>query len=330
MERRQIAKEENASSRSTRPQAGRRRQDGSNEAGRIGVDGRYLYFFHIPKTGGLTVEWHIKKRFGSRTVLRPSRRKAFYTDVFARRKSIQSRRASHAHIVGHFASWTLLGDQEHGYYKACFWRHPADWALSLYNYRLHRNSEKIKRPFAFADFRRSMLRNPMTEHFLLNCGDMPGWAYFLLSDRQKFELACSLAQRFDRFDDITRVDAFLDLIGLEGEQRPPDHRIPAHEKRLGALDAMTRSEIERVNCVDFFLYKLAKSEDHQRVIDDARRALSPQFDRGDILRLIALPYYRFKTWVLPFIGSPASQHPTRRDAARDVSVLHNTESDASS
>ena len=143
-------------------------------ADRTGHDKKYFYFFHMPKTGGRTIEKHISTRFEACEVLRPAKNKTFYADCFSRRKYVVAHEARDAHIVGHFASWTLLGDREQNYYKACFWRHPADWFLSFYNYRHRRNAKKLRRPFDFTDFCKSMLRNPMTEHFLLYCGDVPG------------------------------------------------------------------------------------------------------------------------------------------------------------
>jgi hypothetical protein len=269
-----------------------------------------FYFFHMPKTGGRTIERHIAGQFGPRRVFRPAKSKTLYTDCFTRKKYIISKHARDAHIVGHFASWSLLVGREQKYYKACFWRHPADWLLSFYNYRLHRNRERINRAFDFVSFYRSMLRNPMTEHFLLYCGDVPGCVYFFMSDRKKFEVACELAQRFDCFTDIANVDNFIDVIGFEDRQRPADrNRIPLHQKALGSLDETTRVEIERTNLVDYYLYRIAKGGDRARIIDEGQRVLRPYFNPRDILRLIAVPYYRFKTWALPFIGFPL-QVPT--------------------
>jgi hypothetical protein len=266
---------------------------------------KFFYFFHLPKTGGRTIEKHISQRFAPRDVLRPAKHKTFYADCFSRRKYVAARDARDTHIVGHFASWTLLADREQEYYKACFWRHPADWVLSFYNYRHRRNAKALRRPFDFTDFCKSMLRNPMTEHFLLYCGDVPGWTYFFMSDREKFDMAYSLAERFDCFSDISKVDTFINMIGFEQGQRPADYnRVPASQKFLPALDKKARTEIEHTNPVDFYLYRLARGEDRRSIVAEASRTLNPRFDRRDIARLSAVPFYRLKTWVLPFIVGP--------------------------
>lgn len=294
----------------------------TRDGGTHAVDGRLYYFFHIPKTGGRTIERHITNRFGLASVAYPRKNKRFYTDLFARRKCLRSPSASQTHIIGHFASWTLLDGSEAKYYKACFWRHPADWWLSLYNYRHHRNAAKLKRGFSFFDFCRSQLRNPMTEHFLLYCGDVPGWKYFLMSDRQKFELACSLLLRFDRFSDIASVNNFIKVIGFSDGNRPADYnRIKPQDKVLPALDERTRIKIERANGVDYYLYKLAKCDDRERVLREGRQVLRSSFDPRDVRRLIAMPYYRFRTWVLPFLALPKlRQRTSGKRSAHDTAV----------
>ena len=172
---------------------------------------RSLFFFHIPKTGGRTVIYHLKKREGSTAIYHPKKSRKFYADLLGM-KVDQPAAPRGRHVVGHFASLSLLNDEPHDYVKICFWRQPSEWFLSLYNYRLHRNADRIYRPFTFDAFRRSMLRNPMTEHFLLHCGDVPGLKYFFMSDARKFTRALQLARKFDRFDDIQSVSSALRML----------------------------------------------------------------------------------------------------------------------
>jgi hypothetical protein len=277
------------------------------------TDARY-FFFHVPKTGGRTIESHLIERFGEENVFHPNRHKGWLTDLVRRAKFSGDGEAAarHAHISGHFAPLALIEGREAEFHKACFWRHPADWFVSFYNYRHYRHAAKIKRPFGFADFRKSMLRNPMTEHLLLYCGCMPGWVYFLMSDRQRFAAASALIERFDTFADIAEVDGFLHTVGYSDGRLPQNHnRIPPRQKLLRGLDAAARAEIAAENKIDALLHRLALGEDRASVRADADATLRGRFAVGDIGRLLALPYYRFKIWVVPFLpGLKAAEAAT--------------------
>ena len=264
---------------------------------------RPLFFFHMPKTGGRTVEQHLTKRAGYTAIYHPRKSRTFYADLLGMKVDGPAPPRGR-HVVGHFASLSLIEDAPHDYVKVCFWRHPSDWFLSLYNYRLHRNAHRIYRPFTFEAFRRSMLRNPMTEHFLLHCGDVPGIKYFFMSDAKKFSRALMLARKFDRFDDISSVSSVLRLVGW-GDGKITDHnRIRDVDKHVGFLGPDTRAHIKSTNAVDYLLHRLALTGDVEQVIEAARASLNRRFEARDILRLLALPYYRMKTWVLPFIPPP--------------------------
>ncbi len=260
-----------------------------------------LYFFHIPKTGGRTVIRHIENWCGKSAIVDPPKNKVLICDLFLKKKFLAPRGVADNTIVGHYASFSLLHGRERNYHKVCFWRHPARWCLSLYNYRHHRNSESIKRRLRLDDFCRSMLRNPMTAHLLLYCADLRGWTYFFMSDKRKFDLACATIKRFDRFHDIAEVDDFLEFIGYETGHKPRSQNVlSSDEKVLPYVDCETIAEIERRNPVDFLLHKITQVEDIQLVCDEAARTLNQAFDPRDIVRLLLLPYYRYKIWVAPF------------------------------
>jgi hypothetical protein len=261
---------------------------------------RPLFFFHMPKTGGRTVEQHLLKTAGAAALYHPKRNRRFYTALLTT-KVADPISPRGRHVVGHFASISLIEGEERGHLKICFWRHPSDWMLSLYNYRLHRNAHRIYRKFTFLDFRRSMLRNPMTEHFLLHCGDVPGLKYFFMSDARKFTRALRLARKFDRFDDIQSVSSVLRLLDARGTAITDYNRIQETDKHVGALDAGMRAHIKCTNRVDYLLHRLALTGDVEAVVTEARIVLNRRFEARDVLRLAALPYYRFKTWVLPFV-----------------------------
>ena len=265
-------------------------------------DERTFYFFHVPKTGGRTVIKHLEQRYGTDGVVNPAKNKSAVSDIFLQKKFIVPPSVSAKHIAGHFASFSLMGGRESDYYKVCFWRHPAKWYLSFYNFRHRRNAHRIKRKFSFSDFYRSMLRNPMTEVLLLYCADVRGWSYFFMSDKRKFDLACASVERFDRFQDIAKVDDFLEFVGHENGDKPKDfNRATKSENVLQHLDGATIAEIERQNRVDLLLHKIALGEEMQAVRKEAASVLSRTFNPGDIVRALLVPYYRFKTWFIPFI-----------------------------
>jgi hypothetical protein len=281
---------------------------------------RRVYFFHLPKTGGSSVGRTLRQRFGI-AVKQPRKKKRFLTDIVAAHK-FEPTEAPQSHLIGHYVSWSLIADNSDEYYKACFWRHPADWVLSLYNYRLYRNRHRLRRTFRLEDFRKSMLRNPMTEHLLLYCGDVRGIHYFFMSDAEKFKRAVEIVSRFDLFADISRVDAFLDVIAPAngGPLRRSNH-IPLEERTLSSLPKHMRSEIERHSPIDYLLHRLALSGDRTAVVLEAQQLLQRNFAVTDLWLLVALPYYRWKTWVLPFIDTsiaPLQDNALRTAVARPV------------
>jgi len=256
----------------------------------------------MPKTGGRTIERHITERFGIPNVFHAKKDKSWFTDFFMSAKMVPASAEAEAHIIGHYAPLSLIRGREENYYKVCFWRHPADWFLSFYNYRHFRHAGRLKRKFTFADFEKSMLRNPMTEYLLLYCGAIPGWTYFFMSDRAKFDAACALIEKFDYFADIANVDDFLETVGNGEGGKPSIHnRIQPCHKTLPGLDEVARRAIVRSNAIDFYLHRLTLRRDRAAVCEEARKRLKSSFNFLDLLRLAAVPYYRFRIWVLPFI-----------------------------
>jgi len=253
---------------------------------------RPVFFFHVPKTGGRTVERFLAAKFGA-DVYHPKRNKKWFAGLAASKIGDRETPCGR-HIVGHTASWSLLEGAPQRYQKICFWRHPADWFLSFYNYRIHRTAHRFDQPFAFEDFRRSMLRNPMTECLLLKCGDVRAHRYFLMSDDEKFLRAARLLRKFDTFSDIGEVDGVLR--GIAGDDASIPHFNRLRNKQLQRLDQHVRAEIVSDNPVDYYLHKLTLTADHANVIREARTRLNRRFAFGDVLRLIALPYNRLKIW----------------------------------
>lgn len=290
------------------------------------LDGKLIYFFHIPKTGGRTVAGHLIERFGADGIFHPNRNRSWRTDLFMGEKFQGERTAGDLHVMGHFAPMSLLRGRENAYFKICFWRHPGDWLVSFYNYRHFRLADRMKRSFSFDDFTGSMLRNPMTEHLLLYSGGIRGWAYFRMSDRQKFHAALRLVDRFDQFSDISNVNGFVASVGYTKKGRPVDHnRLGPGQKRIAAIPESMRRRIASTNPVDYFLHRIALGDDRQKVCAQADRTLRPTFDARDLLRLAALPYFRFKIWAWPFLPSlrgRAPEAPDRPPQSADTPTLH--------
>jgi hypothetical protein len=258
------------------------------------------FFFHVPKTGGSTVKEYFKRTFGGGSILEPAKRKTFLVDVCATKKYKAPPSATGTNVVGHFASLSIIEGQEHDYHKACFWRHPADWALSWYNWRVRREKTRLKRVYSFSDMMGSLPHNSMTQDFLLYCGDVPGWRYFLMSDRQKFEAAIALARRFDVFADVAKVDDVLRSIA-GNESARIHHYNTTPDATLRKLDPDTRLRLEKSNPVDYYVHLYALDPEREATLTAAREALSGLFSFRDLMRAIARVYYRFKVLVLPFV-----------------------------
>lgn len=283
---------------------------------------RPIYQFHVPKTGGRTIEKFLSSRVHERAVLDPRRNRAIHSDIFLGRKNVDHRvvdpaTPSKPHVVGHYASFSFIARCPEAYLKVCFWRHPADWMLSFYNYRQHRKRHTFVRAYEFESFCRSMLRNAMTEHLLLHCGDVSGLRYFFMSDRAKFLAAMRLVERFDMFQDISTVDAFLAMVRDEGEGKPRDYnRIETSAKVRTSLDPELRQRLAATHLIDTYLHRVALGEDRASITEEANRTLASKFDPRDLWRLARLPLYRLSIWVLPrwgFAGLAATAaSPQRR------------------
>ena len=274
----------------------------------FGLSGRLLFFFHVPKTGGRTITHAFVRNFGRQRVisLNKKRAKGFLVDVLSAQKfllppSAREEELYNSHIVGHVASLSIIKGRESKYHKACFWRHPADWFLSYYNWRNHEDEGRQKRPYSFSDFVKSLSHNPMCQDLLLYCADVPGWKYFFISDQRKFERALLVANRFDLFADISRVDDYLDSAGC-GKTEGIEYRnnIPKKDKTLRSVDPETRHRLQLLNPVDYYIHRLALGQDKAQAISEAKRTLTDQFQFRDLVRLFVRPYYRFKVKVIPF------------------------------
>jgi hypothetical protein len=262
------------------------------------------FFYHVPKTGGSTIHTHLVEKFGRDRVVVPAKNKAPLVDVWSDRKFVASSKVLDAQnalmsITGHFASFSIIGEQEASYYKVSFWRDPADWCLSYYNWQRHREKTQRKRTYSLMDLTKSFACNPMTQEFLLYCGDVPGWRYFFMSDRRKFDTAVSLARRFDLFADISKVDDYIKTTNLAPDGDVKRHNtVEKGQKAIRSLDEATRQYLRALNPVDDYIHRYTIATDKIEAIAEAHRNLSDRFQFRDVIRLIARPYHRLKVRIL--------------------------------
>lgn len=275
----------------------------------FGNNRKLFFFFHVPKTGGSTIVHTLVRNFGRQRVIAPKKKdsRGFPVDVLRSKKfflppNARGENLYNSHIVGHFASLSVIEGRESKYIKACFWRHPADWFLSYYNWRNHKDRNRQKRSYSFSDFVKSLSHNPMSKDLLLYCGDVPRWRYFLMSDRLKFKTAMSIAKKFDVFADISRVDDYLDATGDgKNEGIQVRNRVAEQKKVLRCFDPKTRHRLELLNPVDYYVYRVAMNRSSARVVSEAERAMTGRFQFRDLIRLLARPYYRLKVKLIPFL-----------------------------
>lgn len=275
----------------------------------FGDNQRLFFFFHVPKTGGSTIVHALVQRFGRPRVIAPRKKdsRGFLVDILLSKKyflppNARGENLDNSHIVGHFASLSVIEGRESKYIKACFWRHPAEWFLSYYNWRNRKDRKRQKRSYSFSDFVRSLSHNPMSKDFLLYCGDVPRWRYFLMSDRLKFKTVVSIAKEFDVFADISRVDDYLEATGNgKNEGAQVRNRVAEQKKALKCLDPKTRHRLELHNPVDYYVYCVAMNRSSAIVASEAEQALTGKFQFRDIIRLLARPYYRLKVKLMPFL-----------------------------
>lgn len=265
-----------------------------------------VFFYHVPKTAGSTVLKSLSDRFPGR-VFHPQKSKRPLAGAFGRRKvrmtaDDMARWNNAQAIVGHWASMSLMRGAEDRFHKVCFWRPPADFVVSYYNWHINRRWDTLNRPVDFKVFTRYLMRNNMARHFLLYCCDVPGTELALMSDWRKFEIIADAAARFDVFRDIKAVDQFIASLGIT---KTRDENVVPQERK-GRL-SLTQPEIEsltRRNAVDHYVSRLALGESRDAVIAEAKANLSHSPSLTDIWETLAAPYYRFRVLVAPRLPNP--------------------------
>ena len=285
---------------------------------------RLIYQFHIPKTGGRTIEKFLSTPYRPR-VLDPRRNRAFIPILKWTTRVVDPATPSKPHVIGHYASFSFIARCPEAYLKVCFWRHPADWMLSFYNYPAAPQPAHVRAVLRFRELLQVHAAQRHDRAPALHCGDVSGLRYFFMSDRAKFLAAMRLVERFDMFQDISTVDAFLAMVRGEGEGKPEDYnRIETSAKVRTSLDPELRQRLAATNLIDTYLHRVALGEDRARITEEANRTLASKFDPRDLWRLARLPLYRLSIWVLPrwrFAGpAGTAASPQRRWIGRSAFV----------
>lgn len=271
-----------------------------------------VFFYHVPKTAGSTVLKSLSDRFPGR-FFHPQKSKSLASRTFlAHRKFSMSgedaaRLREAQAIAGHWASLSLIRGREKEFYKVCFWRQPADFVISYYNWHMNRRRDTLSRPVDFKAFTRYLMRNNMARHFLLYCRDVSALEFMLMSDWRKFEIIAEAASDFDVFEDIATVDHFIASLGITKVR--DENVVPKERKGRLSLTADEVEALTRRNAVDHYVSRLSRGEDRETVIAEAKANLSHGVSPTDIWETLASPYYRFRVLVAPRLPNPFSRAP---------------------
>jgi hypothetical protein len=180
-----------------------------------------LYFVHVPKCAGTTVEDHFLENLPAAQVMRPGKSAPIVRYLHGRAWSAPAGfdPAQVRVLCGHFfgrATGALL--EPHNPLEAILIRDPVGLYLSWYNYRMTRH-EGWGRPIpSFEDWYRSQGRNPVARHLLTR---HLGWS----------ELKFVLSPAKDIIAEARRA---LDSFWFVGEYRHVDALLIAASERFGA------------------------------------------------------------------------------------------------
>lgn len=265
-----------------------------------------VFFYHVPKTAGMTLLKHFHERFPGQ-VFSPEKDNSPLTDILRSKKYLATadrleRLAASRAIAGHQASLSMLEHAAAPFYKVCFWRDPADYHVSNFNWRNETKGHRRRRPIDFETHHRWLLRNPMTRYFLLYACDVRGLDFFLMSDWRKFRTALANIERFDLFADISKVDGFIAALGCKHSGNV--NVVPAERKKKHAISPTDRERLRQRNIVDLYIHRIALGENRDAVAAEADAKLSRWMDPRDIADILLTPWYRWCVVVWPYLRMP--------------------------
>lgn len=180
-----------------------------------------LYFVHVPKCAGTTVEEHFLEHLPAQDVMRPRKSKPIVRYLYGRAwRAPQTYDPAAVRIIcGHFfgrATGALLAP--HNRLEAILIRDPVGLYLSWYNYRMTRHEGWGRSIPTFEDWYLSQGRNPVARHLLTR---HLGWS----------ELRFILAPTSEIVAEARRA---LDTFWFVGEYKHVDTLLAAATERFGA------------------------------------------------------------------------------------------------
>lgn len=158
-----------------------------------------LYFVHVPKCAGRTIESHLRRHLPETALVRPGR--AAPLRRYLTGKSWRAPRPETPEVVravtGHYFGASIAGWlPEHRAYEAILLRDPVGLFLSWYNFRMMRYENKKLHVPSFEAWYEGREQNPVARHLFTT---YLGWSVprFLATDRAT--LMARATEALDRF-----------------------------------------------------------------------------------------------------------------------------------
>lgn len=255
-----------------------------------------LYFVHVPKCAGTTVEEHFIEHLPQAQVMRPPKSPPLMRYLHGRAWSAPPTydKAQTRVLFGHFfgrATGDLLDPHER--VEAILIRDPVGLYLSWYNYRMTRHERWGRAIPGFEDWYRSQGRNPVARHLLTR---HLGWseAKFVLAKTD--DIVATAREALDSFwfvGEYRHVDTLLaaaaDKFGAP--PRAPQRNITQYKfLKREALDEGLADTIRRENAIDQYL----SDRYANRLFDPNAAANIPAPEGG---RLLGDEARRFGAWL---------------------------------
>jgi hypothetical protein len=255
-----------------------------------------LYFVHVPKCAGTTVEEHFQEHLPPAQFMRPEKSKPVvrYLNGRAWCAPASYDPAAVRVLCGHFfgrATGALLAP--HNQLEAILIRDPVGLYLSWYNYRMTRH-ESWGRPIPkFEDWYRSQGRNPVARHLLAR---HLGWSELRFVFAPTSEIVAEARRALDSFwfvGEYRHVDTLLDAatekFGVPA--RAPQRNITQYKfLRRDQLSEELAQQVRRENAIDQYL----SDRYSNRLFDPSATAAADEPSGG---RLMADEVRRLTAWL---------------------------------
>lgn len=255
-----------------------------------------LYFVHVPKCAGTTVEEHFLEHLPAEQVMRPGKSKPVvrYVNGRAWRAPKSYDHAAVRVLCGHFfgrATGSLLAP--HNPLEAILIRDPVGLYLSWYNYRMTRHEKWGRRIPKFEEWYRSQGRNPVARHLLTR---HLGWSELKFITAPAREIVAEARRALDSFwfvGEYRHVDTLLSAATetFGAPARAPQRNITQYKflPRDQMSDALVQ-QVRRENAIDQYL-----SDRYSNRLFDPAAALTVDEPTGN--RLVMDEFRRLAAWV---------------------------------